>query len=69
MEPDDLLRLLDTLNPANEPGRLTLISRMGADKVARAAAAAGARGAARRAQGGVAVRPDARQHHLHRQQA
>jgi 3-deoxy-7-phosphoheptulonate synthase len=30
---DDLLRLADTLNPANEPGRLTLISRMGADKV------------------------------------
>ncbi len=31
---DDLLRLLDTLNPANEPGRITLVSRMGADKVA-----------------------------------
>jgi len=30
---DDLLRLIATLNPANEPGRLTLISRMGADKV------------------------------------
>lgn len=30
---DDLLRLADTLNPANEPGRLTLISRMGAEKV------------------------------------
>ena len=34
MEPDDLLRLLDALNPANDPGRLTLITRMGADKVA-----------------------------------
>ena len=32
-EPDDLLRLLDILNPHNEPGRITLISRMGADKV------------------------------------
>ncbi|HET9019402.1 MAG TPA: 3-deoxy-7-phosphoheptulonate synthase class II [Acetobacteraceae bacterium] len=32
---DDLLRLIDTLNPQNEPGRLTLISRMGADKVER----------------------------------
>ena len=32
-EPDDLLRILDTLNPTNEPGRMTLISRMGADKV------------------------------------
>ncbi|MSP03793.1 MAG: 3-deoxy-7-phosphoheptulonate synthase class II [Acetobacteraceae bacterium] len=32
-ETDDLLRILDTLNPHNEPGRITLISRMGADKV------------------------------------
>ncbi len=32
-EPDDLLRLLDILNPRNELGRITLISRMGADKV------------------------------------
>lgn len=30
---DSLLRLIDTLNPDNEPGRLTLISRMGAGKV------------------------------------
>jgi len=34
MEPDDLLRLIDKLNPQNIPGRLTLIARMGADKVA-----------------------------------
>ena len=27
------MRLIDVLNPDNEPGRLTLISRMGADKV------------------------------------
>ena len=33
LEPDDLLRLIDLLNPANVPGRLTLIARMGADKV------------------------------------
>ncbi|HET9160087.1 MAG TPA: 3-deoxy-7-phosphoheptulonate synthase class II [Caulobacteraceae bacterium] len=33
MEPDDLLRLIDVLNPANEPGRLTLIGRFGADKI------------------------------------
>ncbi len=33
-EPDDLLRILDTLNPNNEAGRITLISRMGADKLA-----------------------------------
>jgi 3-deoxy-7-phosphoheptulonate synthase len=30
---DDLLRLIDTLNPANRAGRLTLITRFGADKV------------------------------------
>ncbi len=34
MAPADLLQLIDILNPENEPGRLTLISRMGADKVA-----------------------------------
>ena len=33
LDPDELLRLIETLNPANEPGRLTLIARMGADKV------------------------------------
>jgi 3-deoxy-7-phosphoheptulonate synthase len=31
---DALLRLIDILNPDNEPGRLTLIGRFGADKVA-----------------------------------
>lgn len=31
MDPDELIQLIDTLNPNNEPGRLTLISRMGAD--------------------------------------
>jgi 3-deoxy-7-phosphoheptulonate synthase len=34
MDADDLLRLMDVLDPLNEPGRLTLIARMGADKVA-----------------------------------
>ena len=29
LQPDDLLRLLDILNPANEAGRMTLICRMG----------------------------------------
>jgi 3-deoxy-7-phosphoheptulonate synthase len=33
LDPADLLRLIDILNPENEPGRLTLIARMGADKV------------------------------------
>ena len=32
-KPDDLLRLIDMLNPDNEPGRLTLICRFGSDKV------------------------------------
>ena len=34
MEPDELIKLIDTLNPNNIPGRLTLITRMGADKLA-----------------------------------
>ncbi len=33
LEPDDLLRLIDRLNPADEPGRLTVITRFGADQV------------------------------------
>ncbi|MEM6682482.1 MAG: 3-deoxy-7-phosphoheptulonate synthase class II [Pseudomonadota bacterium] len=32
-EADDLLKFIDQLNPENEAGRLTLISRFGADKV------------------------------------
>ena len=35
MEPDELLRLIDALNPNNEAGRLTLITRMGHDQVER----------------------------------
>jgi 3-deoxy-7-phosphoheptulonate synthase len=34
LKPDDLLRLIDILSPENEAGRLTLICRFGADKVA-----------------------------------
>jgi 3-deoxy-7-phosphoheptulonate synthase len=34
LEPDALLRLIDILDPNNEPGRLTLIARYGSDKVA-----------------------------------
>jgi 3-deoxy-7-phosphoheptulonate synthase len=33
LEPDELIRLIDILNPANEAGRLTLIARFGSDKV------------------------------------
>jgi 3-deoxy-7-phosphoheptulonate synthase len=33
LDPDELVRLTEALNPENEPGRLTLIARMGSDKV------------------------------------
>jgi 3-deoxy-7-phosphoheptulonate synthase len=33
LEPDELLRLIDALNPADEPGRLTLYGRFGADRI------------------------------------
>ncbi len=35
LEVDELLRLIDTLSPDNEPGRITLISRFGAEGVAK----------------------------------
>ncbi len=35
-EPDDVVALCEILNPQNEPGRLTLITRFGADKVEKA---------------------------------
>jgi len=33
MKADDVMELVDILNPANEPGRLTLIARMGAEQI------------------------------------
>ena len=33
LKPDELIKLIDQLNPDNEGGRLTLIARFGADKV------------------------------------
>ncbi len=33
MRADELIKMIDALNPENEPGRLTLIARFGADKV------------------------------------
>ena len=62
-KPDELLKLIDILDPDNEPGRLTLICRVGADKAADLLPAHGARGQARGPQRGVVVRSDARQHH------
>ena len=47
LEADDLLRLIDILNPDNEPGRLTLICRFGADKVGEQLPRADPRGQAR----------------------
>ena len=35
LDGDGLMRLIDLLNPDDEPGRLTLIARMGADKAGR----------------------------------
>jgi 3-deoxy-7-phosphoheptulonate synthase len=34
VSPDELLRLIEALNPLNEPGRLTLTGRFGADQIA-----------------------------------
>ena len=59
---DDVLRLLDVLDPHDTPGRMVLISRMGADRVGERLRHARARGARRRAHAGVVLRPDARQH-------
>ena len=33
MNPDDLIKIIEKLNPLNQAGRLTLITRMGADDV------------------------------------
>ena len=63
LKPDELLRLIDILNPDNEPGRLTLICRFGADKVGEHLPAL-IRAVKREGRnGGVVVRSDARQHH------
>ena len=63
LAPDELLTLIDVLNPQNEPGRLTLICRFGADKVGQASAGAHPRRRAGGQGGGVGVRSHARQHH------
>ena len=61
---DELLRLIDILNPENEPGRLTLIVRLGADKVGEPCCRPMIRAVQREGKvGGVVVRSDARQHH------
>ena len=62
MEPQDLLRLCDVLNPQNEPGRLTVIVRMGHDKVERHLPALVRALVSRGPQRGLGLRSDARQH-------
>ena len=33
MDPEELVKITDKLNPSNEPGRITLIVRMGAENI------------------------------------
>ena len=56
------LALCDVLDPGRTPGRLTLVTRMGADQVAERAAPAGPGRPRRRPPGRVGLRPHARQH-------
>ena len=60
---DDLLRLLDRLNPTDEAGRITLIGRFGSDKIARSPAAPDRNRAEGRPHRRLVLRSDARQHH------
>ena len=62
LTPDELLRLIDRLDPDNRPGRLVLIGRFGAGETARASAGADAGDAASGPPGDLDDRPDARQH-------
>ncbi len=67
MTPDELLELLEVLDPDDEPGRLTLIHRFGDRADRHDAAAAGRGGAGVRAARAVVLRPHARQHRDHGQ--
>ncbi len=60
--PDDALALAAKLNPDNEPGRLTFITRMGAGQDPRPPAEPDREGHRGRRLRRVGVRPDARQH-------
>ena len=60
--PDDALALASKLNPDNEPGRLTFITRFGAGKIRDGLPEPGREGHRGRGRGRVGVRPDARQH-------
>ena len=60
--PEDAAALVERLDPRGEPGRVTLIARMGAAKVADRAAAADREGARDRPRCRLGLRSDARQH-------
>ncbi len=60
--PDEVVDLCRRLDPGREPGRLTLVARMGAQRVARVSAPAAARGHAGRPSRRLGVRPHAREH-------
>ena len=60
--PDQVVELCRRLDPGREPGRLTLVARMGAGACRGVPPADPARGDARRSPGRVGVRPDAREH-------
>ena len=59
---DDAIALAHKLNPENEPGRLTFITRMGAGRIREVLPGAGREGHRRRDPGRLGLRPDARQH-------
>ena len=60
--PEEAVELVERLDPERVDGRVTLVSRMGNERRARAAPAGDRGRHPHRAPGGVAVRPDARQH-------
>ena len=60
--PEDVLELCERLNPGRIPGRLTLISRMGAERVGELLPPLLARRPRGRAPRRLGVRPDAREH-------
>ena len=65
--PDEIVELCEILNPDRVPGRLTLITRMGAGTDPRGPARHRAEGRRQRGTGGLGVRSHARQHAIDRE--
>ena len=63
LKADELIKLIDVLNPENEPGRLTLIARFGADKVEKHLPELDPCCEARRPRSCMVLRSNAWQHH------